>query len=90
LLMRLTQETTAQQHRVEQMMQNQQAAMASLLDTQMAMANAATANAAAPAATPALAAPPQTGATPASANGKRAVHAQHAQHAHKPKTANSH
>ncbi|MEC5409491.1 hypothetical protein VOM14_28560 [Paraburkholderia sp. MPAMCS5] len=82
LLMRLTHETTAQQHRVEQMMQNQQAAMASLLDTQMAMANAA----AAPVATPALAAPQQTGATPASANGKRAVRAQHA---HKPKTANS-
>jgi hypothetical protein len=91
LLMRLTHETTAQQHRVEQMMQNQQAAMASLLDTQMAMANAAAANVAAPtvapAAAPALATPRQAAAAPATANGKRAVRAQHP---HKPKTANSH
>ena len=50
LLMRLTRETTAQQHRIEQMMQNQQAAMASLLDTHLAMANAAAANAASDAA----------------------------------------
>ena len=44
LLMRLTRETTAQQHRIEQMMQNQQAAMASLLDSHVAMANAAAAD----------------------------------------------
>lgn len=84
LLMRLTRETTAQQHRVEQMMQNQQAAMASLLDTQMAMANAA-AQAAAPAVALASASPasPQAAAAPASASGKRAGHAQRI---HKPKT----
>lgn len=84
LLMRLTRETTAQQHRVEQMMQNQQAAMASLLDTQMAMANAAAAQAASPAVTPESATPQHTAAASASANGKRAVHAQRA---HKQKTA---
>ncbi|CAE6746530.1 hypothetical protein [Paraburkholderia haematera] len=83
LLMRLTRETTAQQHRIEQMMQNQQAAMTSLLDTHIAMANAATASAASDAA--ATAAPQPAAATPA--HGKRAVRAQHA---HKPKAANSH
>ena len=83
LLMRLTRETTAQQHRIEQMMQNQQAAMASLLDTHMAMANAAAANAASEAA--ATAAPQPAAATPA--HGKRGARAQHA---HKPKAANSH
>ena len=41
LLMRLTRETTAQQHRIEQLMQNQQAAMTSLLDAHLAVANAA-------------------------------------------------
>ncbi|MFM0629463.1 hypothetical protein [Paraburkholderia xenovorans] len=80
LLMRLTRETTAQQHRIEQMMQNQQAAMASLLDTHMAMANAAAANAASDAA-----APQQAAATPAHA--RRAARAQHA---HKPKAVTSH
>jgi hypothetical protein len=55
LLMRLTRETSAQQHRIEQMMQNQQAAMASLLDTHIAMANAAAANAASAPTTPAVA-----------------------------------
>ncbi|WP_027213928.1 hypothetical protein [Burkholderia sp. WSM2232] len=89
LLMRLTRETTAQQHRVEQMMQNQQAAMSSLLDTQMAMANAA-AQAAAQAAAPGAALAPaspasqQAAAAPASSSGKRAVHAQRI---HKSKTA---
>jgi hypothetical protein len=39
-LMRLTRETVVQQHRVEEMMQNQQAAMISLLDTHLAAANA--------------------------------------------------
>jgi hypothetical protein len=82
LLMRLTRETTAQQHRIEQMMQNQQAAMASLLDTHLAMANAAAANAASDAA--ASAAPPPAAATPT--HGKRSARAQHA---HKPKVANS-
>jgi len=88
LLMRLTRETTAQQHRVEEMMQNQQAAMASLLDTQLAMANAAAAKAASPAVMPtagaAAAAAPQQATTTPTANGKRAVRTQHA---HKPKTA---
>ncbi|RKE37163.1 hypothetical protein B0G76_3395 [Paraburkholderia sp. BL23I1N1] len=83
LLMRLTRETTAQQHRIEQMMQNQQAAMTSLLDTHMAMANAATASAASDAAL--TAAPQPAAATPT--HGKRAARAQHA---HKPKAANSH
>ncbi|SOE99152.1 hypothetical protein SAMN05446635_7159 [Burkholderia sp. OK233] len=83
LLMRLTRETTAQQHRIEQMMQNQQAAMASLLDTHIAMANAAAANAASDAA--ATAAPQPAVATPA--HGKRGTRARHA---HKPKAANSH
>ncbi|MCX4170880.1 MULTISPECIES: hypothetical protein [Paraburkholderia] len=83
LLMRLTRETTAQQHRIEQMMQNQQAAMASLLDTHIAMANATAANAASDAA--ATAAPQPAVATPA--HGKRGTRAQHA---HKPKAANSH
>ncbi|PMS31167.1 hypothetical protein [Paraburkholderia rhynchosiae] len=89
LLMRLTRETTAQQHRVEQMMQNQQAATASLLDTQMAMAKAAAANAARPPTAPTapVLAASQQAAAPASTNGKRAARAQHA---HKPKTANSH
>ncbi|MDR6411042.1 hypothetical protein [Paraburkholderia terricola] len=86
LLMRLTRETTAQQHRIEALMQNQQAAMASLLDTHMTMARAAAsegASAAAVAAAPA--APQQAAATPAQA--KRAARAQHA---HKPKAATSH
>jgi hypothetical protein len=88
LLMRLTRETTAQQHRVEEMMQSQQAAMASLLDAQLAMANAAAAKAASPvmptAGAAAAAAPQQAATTPASANGKRVVHTQHL---HRPKTA---
>ncbi|MDE1006601.1 MAG: hypothetical protein OSB38_13145 [Paraburkholderia fungorum] len=83
LLMRLTHETTAQQHRLEQMMQNQQAAMASLLDTHLAMATAAAATAASGAAAPAALQP----AAAAPAHGKRSARAQHA---HKPKAANSH
>jgi hypothetical protein len=86
LLMRLTRETTAQQHRIEQLMQNQQAAMTSLLDTHMAMANAAAATAASGAT--AIAAPQPAAATPTSAHSKRGVRTQ--QHAHKPKAANSH
>ncbi|XUW91522.1 hypothetical protein OH764_32030 [Burkholderia sp. M6-3] len=85
LLMRLTRETTAQQHRIEQMLQGQQTAMASVLDTQMAMANAA-AHAAPPTLTPPPA-PQQALMVPESANGQRAVHARHIR---KPKTANSH
>ena len=46
LLMRLTRETTAQQQRIEQMMQNQQTALASLLATHLATVNAAAASAA--------------------------------------------
>ncbi|NML31525.1 hypothetical protein [Paraburkholderia antibiotica] len=72
LLMRLTRETTAQQHRLEQMMQSQQAAMVSLLDTHAALAAAATANAgSAPAATTPA---PQVGATPARGRHARAPH----------------
>ncbi|MFM0648415.1 hypothetical protein PQR14_29175 [Paraburkholderia bryophila] len=84
LLMRLTRETTAQQHRIEQLMQNQQAAMTSLLDTHMAMADAAAANANAAAAA-ASTTPQQAAATPP--HSKRAARAQHA---HKPKASNSH
>lgn len=86
LLMRLTRETTAQQHRIEQMMQNQQAAMASLLDTHMAMANAAAANTASDAA--ATVAPQPAAATPA--HGKRGVRAQHAHKLKAANTANTH
>jgi len=76
LLMRLTRETTAQQHRIEQMMQNQQAAMTSLLDTHMAMATAAAAaNAASDAAAAAPAAPQQAAAT--ATHARRAARAQH-------------
>lgn len=85
LLMRLTRETTAQQHRMEQMMQNQQAAMTSLLDTHLAMANATAANAASDAATAAPAAPQQ--ATAPSAHTRRTARAQHP---HKPKAASPH
>ncbi|WP_429571662.1 hypothetical protein [Paraburkholderia sp. UCT70] len=74
LLMRLTRETTAQQHRIEQMMQNQQAAMVSLLDVHAATVNAASA----PAATTPTAAPPaaplQPSATPTRARHARASH----------------
>ncbi|MGE8488658.1 MAG: hypothetical protein ACN6OQ_09980, partial [Paraburkholderia nemoris] len=75
LLMRLTRETTAQQQRIEQMMQNQQAAMASLLDTHLAMATAAATNAASDAAAAAPAAPQQAAAAPAHA--RRAARALH-------------
>lgn len=86
LLMRLTRETTAQQHRIEALMQNRQAAMTSLLDTHMAMARAAASEAASAAAVAAApAAAQQAAATPAQA--KRAARAQHA---HKPKAATSH
>ncbi|MGF6701807.1 hypothetical protein OKW38_006484 [Paraburkholderia sp. MM5496-R1] len=74
LLMRLTRETTAQQHRIEQMMQNQQAAMVSLLDAHAATANAASAAAATtPTAAP-PAAPLQPSATPTRARHARASH----------------
>ncbi|WP_026226455.1 hypothetical protein [Paraburkholderia tuberum] len=70
LLMRLTRETTAQQHRIEQMMQNQQAAMVSLIDAHTATANAASA----PAATTPTAAPVQPSVTPTRARHARASH----------------
>ncbi|MGF6607930.1 hypothetical protein OKW45_002830 [Paraburkholderia sp. WSM4175] len=70
LLMRLTRETTAQQHRIEQMMQNQQAAMVSLIDAHTATANAVSA----PAATTPTAAPVQPSATPTRARHARASH----------------
>ncbi|MGA3247103.1 MAG: hypothetical protein ABSD12_02835 [Paraburkholderia sp.] len=81
LLMRLTRETTAQQHRIEQLMQNQQTAMTSLLDAHLAVANAA---AAAPsgASTPVVA-PPAPAAAAAAPVSKHKAHA----HAHKPKAA---
>jgi len=63
LLMRLTRETTAQQQRIEQMMQNQQAAMVSLLDAHTSMAALAANAAPAPIAAP-PAAPSQAGPTP--------------------------
>ncbi|SMG58674.1 hypothetical protein [Paraburkholderia susongensis] len=73
LLMRLTRETTAQQHRIEQMMQNQQAAMVSLLDTHAAMAAANAASA------PATATPvATTPAAPQQAAGVTPVHTRHA------------
>nr|WKF59898.1 hypothetical protein HUO10_004409 [Paraburkholderia busanensis] len=80
LLMRLTRETTAQQQRIEQLMQSQQSAMTNLLDTHKALADAVAANAAS--ASAASATPQQTAAAPVRA--KRTTHA--AQHAHKPKT----
>ncbi|TDY20264.1 hypothetical protein B0G81_0417 [Paraburkholderia sp. BL6665CI2N2] len=85
LLMRLTRETSAQQQRIEQMMQNQQAAMASLLDTHLAMATAAATNAASDVAAAALTAPQQAAATPTHA--RRATRAQHG---HKQKAVSPH
>ncbi|KXU88305.1 hypothetical protein CI15_12430 [Paraburkholderia monticola] len=87
LLMRLTRETTAQQRRIEQMMQNQQAAMVSLLDAHTAMAApaaaAATANAASAPTATAPTVPSQPGAMPA--------HARHAHtlHGHKARASSS-
>jgi hypothetical protein len=65
LLMRLTRETTAQQHRTEEMMQNQQAAMTSLLDAHLATSNAATAASSEPNPGPAAPAPVTPRQTPA-------------------------
>lgn len=85
LLMRLTRETTAQQHRVEQMMQNQQVAMMSLLDAHLAMANAP---AATPVVPPAPVAPPAPQPRPAAAVASASKHAVKAHaHTHKPKAA---
>jgi hypothetical protein len=80
LLMRLTRETTAQQHRIEQMMQNQQTAMTSLLDAHLAMANTA---AAAPSAASTPVATSHQAAAAAAPASKRKTHT----HAHKPKAA---
>jgi hypothetical protein len=85
LLMHLTRETTTQQHRIEQMMQNQQAAMASLLDSHIALAHAMAASAAPDSAATATAATP---APAPPARSKRSARARHA--AHKPKTASLH
>ncbi|MFP4890833.1 hypothetical protein [Paraburkholderia sp. EG304] len=78
LLMRLTHETTAQQQRIEQMMQNQQAAMVSLLDAHTAMAATANSASAPAAVTTPTAAPPnapvQSSATPTHARRTRAQH----------------
>jgi hypothetical protein len=88
LLMRLTRETTAQQHRIEQLMQNQQTAMMSLLDAHLAVANAA---AAAPSAAPSgasapVVAPRAPAVAAAAPTNKHKAHA----HAHKPKAAPTH
>ncbi|RKR37379.1 hypothetical protein [Paraburkholderia sp. BL17N1] len=85
LLMRLTRETSAQQQRIEQMMQNQQAAMASLLDKHVAMATAAATNAASDVAAATLTAPQQAAATPTHAR-----RARRAQHGHKQKAVSPH
>jgi hypothetical protein len=85
LLMRLTRETTAQQHRIEQLMQNQQTAMTSLLDAHLAVANAA---AAAPSAasTPVVAPRAPAAAVAAAPATRRKTH----MHTHKPKAAPTH
>lgn len=88
LLMRLTRETTAQQHRIEQLMQNQQTAMMSLLDAHLAVANAA---AAAPSPAPSgasapVVAPRAPAVAAAAPTNKHKAHA----HAHKPKAAPTH
>jgi hypothetical protein len=85
LLMRLTRETTAQQHRIEQMMQNQQVAMASLLDAHLTMASAAAVNTASDTAATSAVTPQPPAATPA--HGRRGARVQHA---HRAKAANSH
>jgi hypothetical protein len=88
LLMRLTRETTAQQHRIELLMQNQQAAMVNLLDAHTSTANAAVAATAVPAsAVPPVAAvaDPQQAVTPA-----RATRATRLRHPHKSKAAVAH
>ncbi|WP_144150826.1 hypothetical protein [Paraburkholderia sp. BCC1885] len=86
LLMRLTRETTAQQHRIEQLMQNQQAAMTSLLDAHLAAAAAAATPPAV--ATPAVA-PRTPAAAPTATPAPASRHKVRAQptHAHKPKAA---
>jgi hypothetical protein len=90
LLMRLTHETTAQQHRIEEMMQNQQAAMTSLLDAHLA--NATSAAVAPPAPVPAAAAPaaprqaPAAAVAPAAATSASKRSAKAHTHPHKPKT----
>jgi len=86
LLMRLTRETTAQQHRIEQLMQNQQAAMTSLLDAHLAAANA---TAPAPSTASASSTPAVAPRTPATAPAPASKHKAHA-HVHKPKAAPTH
>ena len=77
LLMRLARNTTLQQQRMEQMMLNQQATLATLLDTDSATVAVPAAAAPAPAVTQPRAAAP-------------ARHQSKAQHGHKSKTANTH
>ena len=85
LLTRLTHETTEQQHRIEEMMQNQQAAMTSLLDAHLATANAVAATPSAASPTPAVAvAPRQTAAGATVTSASKRVTKAHA-HPHKPK-----
>jgi hypothetical protein len=88
LLMRLTRETTAQQHRIEEMMQNQQAAMTSLLDAHLAMANPAPATPSAifPTVAAPRATPSGTAAATTDGPASKRVAKPHA-HPHKPKTA---
>ncbi|HEY4296256.1 MAG TPA: hypothetical protein VGM85_07275 [Paraburkholderia sp.] len=88
LLMRLTRETTAQQQRIEQMMQNQQAAMVSLLDSHIAVANAAAVNTVAANAAPATPATHTTapaGTQHAAAATAHSKHAARASHGHRAK-----
>ena len=82
LLMRLTRETTAQQQRIEQMMQNQQAAMVSLLDAHTAVAAATAPSAPAPAATAPVA--PQQVAATQTAHGRHSVRPPHGHRAKAP------
>jgi hypothetical protein len=85
LLMRLTRETTAQQHRIEQIVQNQQTAMASLVDMRLAMTNAAALTAASPTPPPAPATPKPIAAIPA-----RGKHPSGAQQGHRVKAIGGH
>jgi hypothetical protein len=89
LLMRLTRETTAQQHRIEQLMQTQQAAMTSLLDAHLGTANAVADSSAGASAPSAASMPPVTPHQTSSATAPASKRKAHT-HAHKPKAATAH
>lgn len=88
LLVRLTRDTTAQQQRMEQMLMNQQATLATLLDTDSATVSVPQPAApGAPAATaPSAAGPSQPTQHPAAPGGR---HSAKPQHAHKTKTSSA-